>query len=135
MLSDDTSPHDGWLENDGASGLTMADVVVEAQELLASLDESRHQHAALEVNWRKLWQLVREAKAAGLPFGGSSYGPWHLGAASDHPLDDVSPSLSADGFTVPIWPPEESRSATDLPGLLNWAGVPVPPKPFPPNGE
>jgi hypothetical protein len=97
----------------------------EAAEILSAIDDSRRHRFAFEANWRKLWQLVREAKAARLPSEGSSPGPWQLRNGGDHG-DQALSTLTAGHFTVPIWPPEAPRSGTDLPGLLNWAGVPTP---------
>jgi hypothetical protein len=104
--------------------LTPEDIREEAREILIAIDASRHHPTAFENNWRKLWQLMREAKAAFLP--GLSQGPWYLTSQADHGGSGLTPSLAAGGFAVPIWPPQEARSGGDLPGLLNWAGVPVP---------
>jgi hypothetical protein len=97
----------------------------EAREILLAIDASRGHPAAFEDNWRKLWQLLREAKAAYLP--GLDDGPWYLtGPAHREVALGLPTSLTAGSFHVPIWPPEEARSGADLPRLLNWAGVPAP---------
>jgi hypothetical protein len=105
--------------------LTPEDVRKEAGEILVAIDASRDHQAAFEGNWRRLWQLLREARAAYLP--GVDGGPWYLTTHADREATaGLSPRLTAGNFDVPIWPREEARSGTDLPGLLNWAGVPVP---------
>jgi hypothetical protein len=105
--------------------LTPEDVREEAREILRAIDSNRAHQGAFEDNWRKLWQLLREAKAAYLP--GLSDGPWYLRShAGEGERFGLSSSLTAGSFDVPIWPPEAARSAGDLPGLLNWAGVPAP---------
>jgi hypothetical protein len=75
-----------------------------------------------ESQWRILWQLVREAKAARIPWGEFTAGPWHISRDGD----GSPPVLMAGGFGVPLWPPWEQRYASDLPRMLNWAGVPQP---------
>jgi hypothetical protein len=42
-------------------------VLEEAREILMTLGGSRQHGEVFEANWHKLWQLVREADAAGLP--------------------------------------------------------------------
>jgi hypothetical protein len=106
--------------------LTLEDVRREAREILRAIDVSRDHPAPFQANWRKLWQLVREAKAAYLPVDGSNGGPWHLSSEPDQELDRSLVRLTAGKFAVAIWPPEAARAGTDLPRLLNWAGVPVP---------
>jgi hypothetical protein len=106
--------------------LTPEAVRREAREILRAIDASRHHQAPLQDNWRKLWQLVREAKAAYLPFGSSSDEPWHLSTGSDREPHTSVVRLTAGEFAVAIWPPEEARPGADLPRLLNWAGVPIP---------
>jgi hypothetical protein len=100
------------------------DVREEAREILRAIDASRHHQTVFEDNWRKLWQLLREAKAADLP--GSKHGPWSLGSHTHDGEYGFVPTLIAGRFRVPIWPPQQARFASDLLGLLNWAGVPVP---------
>jgi hypothetical protein len=107
--------------------LTRQNVREEAREILSAIDASRRHREALEDNWRRLWQLVREAKAAYLPFlERSNDGPWHLSGDPDRGPYGFHPRLTAGNFVASIWPPEEARSGTDLPKLLNWAGVPAP---------
>ena len=47
------------------------------RRLLLALDASRDVPAAFEDNWRRLWQLLREAKAADVVFEGPYGEPWH----------------------------------------------------------
>src|SRR5215207_3845536 len=108
------------------SALTRDAVREEAGEALSAIHASRHHRGLFEDNWRKLWQLVREAKAARLPSESPTDGPWHLSRNPDAGRYGVSSWLTAGSFVVPVWPPDAPRSPTDLPSLLNWAGVPVP---------
>jgi hypothetical protein len=110
---------------DQVPALTRDNVREEAGEILSALEASRPQ-GVFEDNWRKLWQLVREAKAAYLPWEPSNDGPWHLSGDPDHGPYEVSQSLTAGTFVVSIWPPDQAGLRADLPGLLNWAGVPAP---------
>jgi hypothetical protein len=112
--------------DDQVPALTRDNVREEAREILSAIDASRPHPGAFEDNWRKLWQLVREAKSAYLPFERSSDRPWHLSGDPDHDPDGGVSTLTAGNFVVSIWPPEEARSGADLPRLLNWAGVPAP---------
>ena len=111
--------------SDDSSALTRDDVHQEARQILLTLDESRHQHEPFEANWRKLWQLVREADAAGLLLEDGN-GSWHLSQRPGGGRRGVTPSLRSGDFILPVWPPEEPRSGAHLPQLLNWAGVPAP---------
>ena len=111
---------------DQAQTLTRNNIREEAREILSALDTSQLHQAEFEDNWRKLWQLVREAKAAYLPSEPSVGGPWQLGAERDHGPSGVSSSLTAGTFVVLVWPPDQAGLGADLPGLLNWAGVPAP---------
>ena len=108
---------------DGICILSNEDVREEARQILMAIDKTRGNQAAFEDNWRRLWQLLREANAAHLP--GSQDGPWSLRNHSDK--GSPRPAILAAGhFEVPIWPPEGARRGPDLPGLLNWAQVPIP---------
>jgi hypothetical protein len=107
---------------DQVPALTRDNVRVEAEEILSALEGSQPQRE-FEDNWRKLWQLVREAKASYLPVERSHAGPWHLSEDLD---PGVSYSLTAGTFIVSVWPPDQAGLGADLPGLLNWAGVPAP---------
>ena len=104
--------------------LTPEDVRQEAREILRAIDATRHHQPRFEHNWRKLWQLLREARAADLPE--PKDGPWCLGNHAQAGDYGFVPPLIAGNFCVPIWPPQDARFAPDLLGLLNWAGVPVP---------
>ena len=53
-MTDDTYP------------LSREDIRADAVEILSALDASRTDLTAYEDNWRRLWQLMREAKAVGL---------------------------------------------------------------------
>jgi hypothetical protein len=105
--------------------LTRDNIRKEAGEIISAIDASRAHPEPFEDNWRRLWQLVREAKAAFLPWDASHRGPWHL---SDTPESHSggSPNLRAGDFVLTMWPPDHARLGGDLPGLLNWAGVPQP---------
>ena len=110
---------------DPTPALPIEDVREEAQEILSALDASRSERVVFEGHWRRLWQLLREAKAAGMFLSQADQGPWHLtidGNRGEYP----AAHLAAGEFMLPIWPPDEPRSGSDLPRLLNWAGVPVP---------
>ena len=96
----------------------------EALNILSAIDASRRDRGAFEKNWRRLWQLVREAKAADISLEDPKHDLWHLGNHGDG-ADGASATLMAGDFTLPVWPPEGPRSRTDLPELLNWAGVPI----------
>jgi hypothetical protein len=109
---------------DQTSPLSKDNVRDEAREILSAIDGSRRHRVAFEANWRRLWQLVREANAARLPSEHSSPGPWQLSGDGDHG-DPTSSALTAGRFSLPIWP-AGGRLETDLAGLLNWAGVPTP---------
>jgi hypothetical protein len=113
------------LMTDEASLLTRINVREEAREILSAIDASRRQRPAFEAHWRRLWQLAREAEAAYLPPDASDTGPWELRNEGGNG-NGASSTLTAGDFTVPVWPPEAPRLETHLPGLLNWAGVPVP---------
>jgi hypothetical protein len=112
---------------DEIPAITREDVREEAYHILSAIAATRRDHRAFEQNWRKLWQLVREARAAYFPLGGLYHGPWRIN--SDPGLSRLSPRLIAVNFMVSIWPAEEQRSGADLLGLLNWAGV------LPPDGR
>ena len=125
MTPDNTSPADDNAEREAAdrfSGLTREQVRLEAQELLAILGDSRHRLPVFEATWRKLWQLAREATAAGLPARDGA-GPWHWSRRPPGGRRGISPSLRAGDFILPIWPADEPRDGASLPTLLNWAGV------------
>jgi hypothetical protein len=126
VLFDDISPDMGRLGGDGVSALSRPDVLQEAQEIIAALNASRLHRVAFEDNWRKLWQLLREARAACLPFGGSTHGPWHFSRAPEAAPAGGSLRLMAGNLFVPIWPTEGFRPGSELPGLLNSVGVPIP---------
>ena len=106
---------------DDQSVLTKQAVREEAREILLALDGSRVDPEKFEDSWRRLWQLAREARAAGLAVQDHNK-PWSMDFRED-PLPAI---LVADSFSVPIWPTSEGRLEPDLAGLLNWAGVPVP---------
>ncbi len=106
--------------------LNSEDVRREAREILRAIDASRDHPAPFQDNWRKLWQLLREARAAFLPLGGRNEGPWHFSGGPDRESHTSLVRLTAGKFAVAIWPPEEARPGADLPRLLNWAGVPIP---------
>ena len=110
---------------DQLPALTRDNVREEAGEILSAIDASRAHAEPFQDNWRRLWQLVREAKAAFLPLDVSHRGPWHL---SGEPLGarGALPNLSAGRFEVSIWPLDQAGLGNELPGLLNWAGVPEP---------
>ena len=110
---------------DQVPALTRDNVREEAREIISAIDANRFHPGRFEAHWRLLWQLVREAKAAYLPWESSNSGPWHL---TQTPESDsgASPNLSAGDFVVAMWPPDHARLGGDLPGLLNWAGVPEP---------
>lgn len=92
---------------DPTSALPIEDVREEAQEILSALDASRSEQVVFEGHWRRLWQLVREAKAAGMRLGHSDEGPWRLAKDGSH--GDYGPAhLTAGEFTLPIWPPDAS---------------------------
>jgi hypothetical protein len=110
---------------DQIPALTRDNVREEAREILSAIEASRSHQGPFEANWRRLWQLVREAKAAYLPWEPSNSGPWHLSGDPDYRRGDL-PNLSAGNFVVSIWPPDQAGLGADLPGLLNWAGVPEP---------
>ena len=109
--------------NDEPPILTAEEVRQEAFNLLRAIQASRG--TQIESQWRKLWQLVLEAKAARVPWGDSS-GPWHLVGDGDHDGGESVLRLVAGGYVVPLWPPSGFRYAADLPSILNWAGVPRP---------
>jgi hypothetical protein len=111
---------------DQASPLSREDVRQEAGDILSAMDRSRRHQTAFEANWRKLWQLVREARAGYLPFQNSPDGPWHFSTDRSQGVNQGSTTLAAGDFILPVWPSEEPRSSSDLPGLLNWAAVPIP---------
>ena len=94
------------------------------RRLLLALDASRDVPAAFEDNWRRLWQLLREAKAADVVFEGPYGEPWHYQKDGVGSPVEAPAALAAGDFILPVWPPEEPRSPTALPELLNWAGVP-----------
>ena len=106
---------------DETPSLSKDEVLEEAQGILGALDASRVQPRSFEANWRKLWQLVREASAASLAVQDSP-GPWVF----DHSTDPRSPILRADTFRLPVWPTNDGRSGPELARLLNWAGVQTP---------
>ena len=106
---------------DEAPSLTRDEVHEEARWILVALDTSRVQPRRFEDNWRKLWQLLREAGAAALVMEDSP-GPWVF----DHNTDPLSAILIADNFRLPVWPAQDGRSGPELARLLNWAGVPKP---------
>ena len=108
-----------------ANPLSREDIRADAVEILSALDASRSDIAAYEENWRRLWQLMREVKTAELAFQeADGKGPWHYQKDGVGGPVKGSAALAAGGFALPVWPPEEPRSPTDLPELLNWAGVP-----------
>jgi hypothetical protein len=92
----------------------------EASLSLSAIHSGQGGRLLVESHWQELWQLVREAKAAGTAIGGSA-GPWHIRDG-----DGLNPLLVAGSFGVPLWPAGELRTASDLPALLNWAQVPSP---------
>lgn len=100
--------------------LSAEDIRGEALSSLSAI-HSNGNVKAVESHWLKLWQLVREAKAASIPASHLTGGLWHL--ARD---GGSAPFLIARGFRVRLWPQGELRYACDLPNLLNWAGVPSP---------
>ncbi len=105
-------------------GFTLDDVRKEAYQILLAIDASRNEQSVYQENWRRLWQLLREANAAYLPVDGTG-GPWHL--ISDPSRGDaLTPALVADTFAAPVWPSQPSHSSPALLALLNWAGVPAP---------
>ena len=104
--------------------LSKEEIRADALEILSALDASRDQRDAFEDNWRRLWQLVREVKAARLALPAPDGGPWHYQQDGFGGPVKASAALAAGEFAVPVWPPEEPRSPTELPELLNWAGVP-----------
>lgn len=106
---------------DEASSLTRDEVREEARWILVALDSTRIQPRRFEKNWRKLWQLLREAGAASFVME-DSRGPWVF----DHNTDPLSAILIADNFRLPVWPTQDGRSGPELARLLNWAGVPKP---------
>ena len=106
---------------DEAPSLTRDEVREEAGCVLVALDESRVQPRRFEDNWRKLWQLLREGRAASLATQ-DSRGPWVF----DHDTDPLSSTLVADGFRLHVWPAQDGRSGPELAQLLNWAVVPIP---------
>ena len=106
--------------------LTRENIREEAGEILSALESSQPHQGEFQDNWRRLWQLIREAKAAFLPLEPSHDGPWHVNGVPGHVTQDASRSLSAGDFVVAIWPPDQAGLGADLPGFLNWAGVPVP---------
>jgi hypothetical protein len=110
---------------DQVPALTRDNIREEAGEIISAIDASRSYTGPFEANWRRLWQLVREAKAAFLPWDASNRGPWHLSGERAVRKGGL-PSLSAGNFQVSIWPPDQAGLGGDLPGLLNWAGVPEP---------
>jgi hypothetical protein len=112
--------------DDQVPALTRDNVREEAGEILSALEASPPHQGEFEENWRRLWQLVREAKAAYLPSEPSHGGPWHVSGDLDPGPYGVSSSLTAGAFVVSIWPPDQAGLGADLPGLLNWAGVPAP---------
>ena len=111
---------------DRGPALTRDNVREEARDILSALDATRSDSDAFENNWRKLWQLVREAKAAFLPTRDPNHGPWHLNNDLDQRPHGESSKLTAGTFVVSIWPRDQAGLGADLPGLLNWAGVPTP---------
>jgi hypothetical protein len=103
--------------------LTAQIIRQEAREILGALKETQTDGKVFENNWQRLWQLVREARAATLPFQGIR-GPWHLGS-NGNGRSEALLTLIGGGFRRAIWPPDQARFGADLIGLLNWAGVPV----------
>lgn len=110
---------------DQGPALTRDNIREEAGEIISAIDVSRAHPEPFEDNWRRLWQLVREAKAAFLPWDASHRGPWRLSGERIGRKGGL-PNLSAGNFEVSIWPPDQAGLGADLPGLLNWAGVPEP---------
>lgn len=56
----------GKPDPNGSSVLTREDILEQARGvLLLTLDGSRHPRQMFEANWRRLWQLIGEADAAG----------------------------------------------------------------------
>ena len=108
-----------------AYSLSKDEICADAIEILAALDTSRDQRAAYEDNWRRLWQLVREVRAARFALQAPDGGPWHYQQDGVAGPVQASAALAAGDFALPVWPPEEPRSPTELPELLNWAGVPL----------
>jgi hypothetical protein len=105
--------------------LSREDIRADAVEILSALDASRNDLTAYEENWRRLWQLMREAKTAELTFHETNGGgPWHYQKDGVGGPVKGSAALAGGAFPLPVWPPDEPRSRTELPELLNWAGVP-----------
>jgi hypothetical protein len=103
--------------------LSKEEIRADAIEILSALHTSRNDRAAYQDNWRRLWQLMREVKTAGVPFPARDGGSWHYQEDGVGGPIKGSAALAAGEFALPVWPPEEPRSPTELPELLNWAGV------------
>ncbi|HEV7365985.1 MAG TPA: hypothetical protein VGN76_09095 [Gemmatimonadales bacterium] len=102
--------------SDQLPALTRANIREEAREILSAIDTSRSHQAPFQANWRRVWQLVREAKAASV---------WHLSGDPDDG-HGVLAHLTAGSFLVSIRPLDQAGLGANLPGLLNWAGVSEP---------
>jgi hypothetical protein len=77
-----------------------------------------------ELYWGKMWALMREARAAGFTRFQSDT-PWHF-IEGGVGTTVIRRRIAAGDFSLLVPVPTQLQLGTDLPGFLNWAGVPEP---------
>ena len=103
-----------------------------AAELLLIISRSQEprDHSAYVGHWGRLWDLIVEAKAAGLLDRGHTRGPWAM-VMPDNGGPDIQLWLAGGAQRLPIRMPSRPTNqhldlATRLDQLLNGAGVQPP---------
>lgn len=112
--------------------LTLERFRKDAEHLLLVLARSRdpHDYDAYIGHWGRLFELLRSMRAAGLKIDLHDRGPWAtMGADTGGP--DIQLWLVGGSHRLPIRMPKkpekgETQLATDLPKILNGAGVQPP---------
>ncbi len=108
--------------------LTREQVCKRASAILAQLDTKRgpRDGAAFLSSWGKMWDLMEEARRAGLTFKAEATRTWFYSEGGEDSTGIIRRRLTSGEFEIPVPPPNDVRLATDLPEFLNWACVPQP---------
>jgi hypothetical protein len=108
--------------------LTREQVCKRAGAILAQLDTKRgpDDGVAFLSAWGKMWDLMEEARRAGLPFQAETTQSWSYSEGGDGSTGVTRRRLTSGEFEIPVPPPNNVQLAADLPEFLNWACVPQP---------
>jgi hypothetical protein len=82
------------------------------------------------VAWSRMWDLMREAKAAKIDFDSATERIWWYSEDRTDAMGAIWMRLNCREYSVSVsWPPDDPQFGTHLPAFLNWAGVFAEPKP------